>query len=220
MNLFTQNAKMKKSSNGRYRVYNWTLPAYQANDEFVTCPFAGECATGCYAQQGAYRWTNVSKKHHQNLTLTKAPNFRRKIHMEINELQIKAKRAGKQLVIRIHDSGDFYSLRYLEDWLITMDRLPDVIFYAYTKAIPLFRSIIHSRDIPSNFTVIYSEGGKFDRMIDRSRHRHSRVFSSIDELKKSGYVDTTENDLNAIGVNKKIGLVYHGAKSKLWTTNK
>lgn len=220
MAWFSQNKKMKQSSTDSYRVYNWTLPAYQSTDGFITCPYAGECATGCYAQQGAYRWNNVSAKHHKNLALTQSEHFMSEMLNEIATLERNATRAGKQLVIRIHDSGDFYSWKYLQDWLLIIDQFPEVIFYAYTKALPLFRVARQDRDVPENFTVIYSEGGKFDKYIQPNLHRHSRIFPDKRSLLDAGYVDTTENDLHAIGPNKKIGLVYHGAKSKTFTTNK
>jgi hypothetical protein len=132
--------------------------------------------------------------------------------------EIKSKR-GK-VVIRIHDSGDFYSRNYAEKWFAIMRECPDVEFYAYTKMVPLFR-LKSMREIkPDNFTVIFSEGGKWDDMI-RDHDRHSRVFASEDELIAAGYDNASDDDTVAFrSESGKIGLVYHGAKSKQATTKR
>lgn len=217
MSLLSENKKMRQSS---VRTFNWTLPAYQSRTGLKTCPLAGTCAKGCYAQQGAYTWKNVYTKHEANLQLTK--NTKEFVVAMVSEIEMKlrsAKRGNYQIAIRIHDSGDFYSLQYLISWITIMTQLPDVQFYAYTKMLPLFEREDVQRLLPGNFTVIYSEGGKADHLIDTSRHRHSRVFATLDELREAGYVDATEDDTRAWkSVNHRIGLVYHGAKSRKWTT--
>ena len=40
-----------------------------------TCPFRGECAKGCYATQGSYKWTPVRKKRDYNLIYSKLDDF-------------------------------------------------------------------------------------------------------------------------------------------------
>jgi hypothetical protein len=72
---------------------------------------------------------------------------------------------------------------------------------------------------PKNFTVIYSEGGKQDGLINPDYDRHARIFPDLKSLKAAGYADTHLIDLPAMGKNPKIGLIYHGAKTKTFTTN-
>ena len=64
--------------------------------------------------------------------------------------------------------------------------------------------------LPHNFTVIYSLGSRFDNLIDTDIDRHSKIFDSLEELEKEGYINASNNDLNAIhtGTNK-IGLIIH-----------
>ena len=57
--------------------------------------------------------------------------------------------------------------------------------------------------------IIYSLGGSQDHLIDQKVDRHSKIFNSLDELLKEGYIDTSKNDSNAIKDNHKIGLVMH-----------
>lgn len=191
------NSKLKRDG-----IASFSIPAGK------TCPGALECKKGCYAMSGFFLMPSVRKAYASNLALTKKDSFVDAMVAEI--LKTKAK------IVRIHASGDFYNLEYLNRWLKIVQACPSVRFYAYTKMIPLFRG----RPLPINFTVIFSEGGRWDNQIDQTKDRHARVFASLEELKAAGYVDTTENDINAMGINPKIGLVYHGAKSKVWTTGK
>lgn len=202
----TQNAKMAKMSG--LKTFNWGIPAYQAKDGFKTCPWAGACAVGCYARQGAYVWSNVSQAFEARLALSRSPRFVETIDAEIKRRKIKR--------LRIHDSGDFYSGKYRDDWFAIMRANPGTLFYAYTKAIPLFRTVQR----PANFTLIFSEGGKLDKLINQTEMRHSRVFSSVDALKQAGYADASKDDSQATGPNHKIGLIYHGHKSRAWGTTK
>lgn len=211
MKLLTQNSKIKSSGlTHGYNIYNFGITAGKY------CPYAGQCAIdgGCYAQQGAYIWGNVAPVFEQRGIITQGDDF---IPMMEKEIQNKYNRLkdGMKLAIRIHDSGDFYSVQYLDKWLNIIRNFTLVDFYAYTKSIP----IIRSRKLPNNFTDILSEGGKLDHLIDRKKDRHSRVFQTLDQLLDAGYVNATKDDAQAfLNPNHNIGLVYHGASSKEWTT--
>lgn len=203
MKLFSQNQKMKRSSGGRFKkIVNFTLPAFQTKDGFRTCPMAGVCASGCYARMGAYVWPKVYAKHRANLEATFENGF---VESAVAELT-----RAKPDLVRIHDSGDFYSESYLTDWFAIARLMPDTQFYAYTKMVSLVKRLAWA--LPENLTVIFSLGGKQDALINQGTDRHSRVFSSLAELKRAGYVDTSHDDTKAIGRNPKIGLVYHGNK--------
>jgi len=176
---------------------------------------AGACATGCYAQQGAYIWPGVAQAYEWRLEQTLSSTFVETMSAAIAVKAKTAARTRKQLVIRIHDSGDFYSSKYIQNWLKIIASFPDVIFYAYTKQVILFKRLT----IPRNFSVIFSEGGLADDKIDLYQDRHARVFASEKELLDAGYVNASEDDLLAIGQSHKVGLIYHGHKSKTWTTH-
>lgn len=208
--MLTRNGKMKKSSGDK--TWNFTLPAYRSKTGMVTCPLAGVCATGCYAQQGTYIWSNISQAYERNLAFTLQSDFVDKMTAEI-----QAKRGP--LKIRIHDSGDFYSLEYLKKWLAIARQNPTVKFYAYTKAVAMVKWAKSQGLMSHNFTVIYSYGGKSDHLINPQIDRHSMVFNNVRELLAQNYVDGTEDDnIAASHESNKIGLVYHGHKSKNWGT--
>ena len=215
--LLTKNSKITKSNSDTHTVYNFGIPAYESKTGLKTCPNAGICAKGCYAQSGAYNFSNVAQAFENRLADSLSDNFPALLGKELAVKVKTAKRQGKQLVIRIHDSGDFYNMKYALKWLSVMNNFPTVQFYAYTKQVVMFKGI--SKIIPDNFTLIFSEGGLLDSKIDQAIDRHSRVFESLEALLAAGYTDTSENDLNAITApNGKVGLIYHGFESKKWTT--
>lgn len=192
MNLLTQNSKLKKTSKlNNVRVFNFGIPAQD------TCIWAGECKKFCYASKGAYIWSNVKPAFERRFEATKQDNF-----PQLMIAEIKKKKATH---VRIHDSGDFYSREYIQKWFKIMDTMPEVIFYAYSKSLPLFEGV----KLPENFTLIKSEGGKRDDLINPAVDRHARIFKTVDELLAAGYSNASDNDLIAIGENKNIGLVAH-----------
>ena len=124
--------------------------------------------------------------------------------------EIKKKKATH---IRIHDSGDFYSVKYLQKWVQIAEFNPSIIFYAYTKSIKFFvNDLFPDNDtllLPDNMKIIFSEGSKTDELINAREHRHARIFKTSEELNAAGYIDASENDLQAITENKKVGLIFH-----------
>jgi hypothetical protein len=192
MSLLTQNSKLKKTSKlNNLRVFNFGIPAQD------TCLWAGECKKFCYASKGAYIWSNVKPAFQRRLEITKQADF--------PAIMVKEILSKKADIIRIHDSGDFYSREYLQKWFKVMDLLPMKKFYAYSKSLPLFEGIT----LPKNFTLIKSEGGTRDDLIKPEADRHARIFKSEEALLEAGYVNASKDDLAAIGDNFKIGLVIH-----------
>lgn len=196
--LGNANTKLMKD-----KIFHWSIPAYLSASGFKTCPGAKDCIKGCYARQGFHGMSWVKNKKEQRLEATFRDDFVDVVVSEIVNRKVK--------VLRVHDAGDFYSLKYMADWLRIIDRCPDVTFYAYTKMIPYFKNLT----LPPNLTVIYSFGGRYDFMIDEERDHHSKVFRNHAELLLSGYADATKSDLVAISA-RKVGLVYHGGKNLNW----
>ena len=202
MNLLTQNSKLKKTSKHfNKRVFNFGIPAYKSKSGKVICPLAGECVKYCYAQKGAYIWSNVSPAFEKRLQATMKNDF-----IDVMIKEIKKKKAE---YVRVHDSGDYYSKEYLLKWFEIAERMPHIKFYSYTNNVNQIKSI---KNIPSNYDFIFSDGGKQKRLIDKIKDRHSKVFKSVKELIKAGYKDAHDYDLYAtkwFNNSNKVGLVYH-----------
>lgn len=218
--LLVKNKKIAASGNDSFTLYNYGIPAFKAASGLVTCPMAGQCAKGCYAQAGAYVWGNVKNAYEFRLAQSQKDNFSELLQKELDPKIKTAIRQQKQLVIRIHDSGDFYSVKYLRKWLKIMENNPTVEFYAYTKMVTLFNRLRQKGEIPNNFTVIQSEGGLADKLINVDTARHSRVFPDESSLISAGYDNASKDDTVAFtSLTGKIGLIYHGVKSRAWNTD-
>ena len=223
MNLLTQNSKIKKS---KKRTFNFGIPAFKSAKGLVTCPKAGACIKGCYAQSGAYNFSNVAQAFEKRLAITMQDNFVQLVVAELNKKKVER--------LRIHDSGDFYltdkhgvinpirqantHTHYIDRWISIMLLCPKVEFYAYTKMISLFKKYEASKSLPKNFTVIYSFGGVEDALINTSVDRHAMVFETTKELKAAHYADASNQDDVALEYSIRIGLVYHGTKNYSNTT--
>lgn len=216
--VFTQNAKMKRSSQNGIHLYNFGIPAFRSKSGIATCPNARHCVAGCYAKAGAYVWSTVAQAYENRLDLTRTRGFEQVITYHIDKL-LKKHPTGA-ILLRIHDSGDFYTQAYQEAWYLIASQYennPRVQFYAYTKMVR--QTLDVSALKPKNFRLIFSFGGSEDSQINTERHHHAKVFSSIEDLVKAGYVDGTHDDtVAALGQDCKIGLVYHGTKSFKNTT--
>ena len=202
MELLTQNSKIKKT--GKHfntRLFNFGITAYKSHKTGrLICPFADKCVKYCYAQKGAYIWSNVRPAFEKRYEATLKDDF-----VQIMSEEIRKKKAE---YVRIHDSGDYYSKSYRDKWFEIAKRNPKVRFYSYTKSVPLFKDV----EIPENYDLIFSLGSKVDHLIDQSTDRHSKIFDSKDELDQNGYADSSSNDLMAtkwFNTNNKVGLIIH-----------
>ena len=168
-----------------------------------TCPQAGPCAKVCYAKQGRYAMPNVKNARDLALKNAEDPNFEAHLNSDLSEMKKKGK-----VIVRLHDSGDFYKQEYLDTWNRVAENHQDIIFYNYTKS--------HHLDFsktPINMKIVQSLGGVRDDLIKEDRPI-CRIFTSHEELEASGYVDGggEEGDLPAIRGDMRIGIVYHGSR--------
>jgi len=176
------------------------IPAYRSEDGFKTCPQAGACAAVCYARQGFYTMENVRAAREANLSAARG-DLKEFVRQAIEDVS-----KFPEHLIRVHDSGDFFSQAYLNAWGQIAAACPDKVFYAYTKSMHL-----NFDGLPKNFRITQSEGGKLDHEIDRSK-AHARIFATHARRRLAGYGDGSNTDTLAIKGAKKIGLVYHGQK--------
>ena len=201
MNLLTQNSKLKKTSKSLgLRVFNFGIPAYKSASGKLTCPFADACVKFCYAKKGAYIWSNVQPAFEKRYQLSKTDDFVNKMNQEI----IKK----KPDYVRVHDSGDYYSKAYLRKWLAVAIHNPQVRFYSYTNCVEMLKNT----NLPDNYDIIFSDSGKQKHLIDEKKDRHTRIFSTHNELISAGYTDASSIDLMAtkwFNKTNKIGLIFH-----------
>ena len=78
-------------------------------------------------------------------------------------------------LVRIHQSGDFFSELYFKAWLLSAAALPDLTFYGYTKMIPYLEK--YKDKLPANLKLVASLGGKYDDLLTPQMISAKVVFS-------------------------------------------
>jgi hypothetical protein len=184
-----------------------------------TCPFALNCLsradrkTGlikdgeqtqfrCYAASLENMRPNVRNAHWHNFDLLKGKTLGEMIKIIDNSLP-------HALLYRIHSSGDFFKQSYFDAWLAIAKRYPNRIFYAYTKALPFW--LLRKDDIPSNFKLTASKGGKHDAMIQEHGLKFAQVVLSPGEAKRLK-LKTDKTDELAWKQDKSFALLIHGTQ--------
>ena len=87
--------------------------------------------------------------------------------------------------------------------------MPNVRFYSYTNEVGMIKNL---ESIPKNYDFIFSDSGKQSDLINKKKDRHTKIFSSLESLKKAKYTDSSNYDLYATrwyNDTKKVGLIYH-----------
>ena len=126
------NRKLQNTANVRWII--WNLPAV------TTCPFAtAHCRESCYARKAERFYPQTLPARERNYQATLEPDFSEKMIFTLETEITSRKNSGKLTIVRIHESGDFYSTEYVEKWLKVCRHFADnlnVVFLAYTKSIP------------------------------------------------------------------------------------
>jgi hypothetical protein len=108
---------------------------------------------------------------------------------------------------RIHVAGDFFNQTYFDAWLKIALKNPTRIFYAYTKALPLW--VKRLEQMPPNFKLTASRGGTHDYMIEKYNLRSATVVSSVEEAQNLG-LPLDHDDSHAYGDGGSFALLVHG----------
>ena len=141
------NIKLKRNDSSYFLI--WSLPSQ------ITCPYATEqCKESCYAKKAERQYKQVLPCRQRNLQETHKKSFVADMVQAITYYVNLPKNKGKQAYFRIHEAGDIYSLSYLYKWIEIAQRLPDVIFTAYTKSVKFIDAVYN--DIPENLVIRYS----------------------------------------------------------------
>lgn len=112
-------------------------------------------------------------------------------------------------LVRIHESGDFFSLDYLQAWIKVAQLNPNLKFYCYSKSLEFFIN----QELPENFYLTASYGGKFDYMIDEGLFpRYSKVVMTDDDANAMG-LEVDHDDSHCFG-GRPFALLVHGTQPK------
>jgi len=191
-----------------------------------TCPFADVCKsishrkTGKITDYGDIRCFQTSLETARPTVRASRWNNRELLHKktkeEMVELILKSLTHHEFSVrpiqiMRVHDSGDFFSQEYFDAWLEVIRARPDIVFYAYTKSLPFWKQ--RKDEIPINFKLIASSGGKADEMIEQESFRQAIIVSDMEEaIERQLNVDI--NEFLAIFGEGDFALLLHGTQPK------
>ena len=114
-------------------------------------------------------------------------------------------------LIRVHESGDFWTENYMRAWMMVAQSRPQQTFYAYTKSLGMWYNL---RDIiPSNFYLTASCGGTLDYLIPKYPDVYQRVAYVVyteEEAKERG-LEVDHDDSHCLG-DKPFALLVHGSQ--------
>ena len=144
-----------------------------------TCPAAKACRKFCTslkAQVG--KWKGVPQARWRNFWASLYdPTF---VDQMVAKIQASEVKWG-----RFHVSGDLYNQKYIQKIAEIARRLPQVHFYLYTKSLHLDLTPL---TILPNFTVIKSEGGYYDHLINYDTDNYARVITDPKQQRKDEFL--------------------------------
>jgi len=128
---------------------------------------------------------------------------------DLIDASIQHHRKKNEKLVRIHESGDMFSLAYLNAWIEVAKRNPDMTFYCFSKSLNLFIGL----ELPNNFYLTASKGGKYDYLIEEGHFpRYSVVVKTEEEAEALG-LEVDHDDSHCLG-DKPFALLVHGTQPK------
>ena len=113
----------------------------------IDCPFRSiGCEAVCYATKGNHVFPSVKNSRERSFRETLRPDFAEALVYTIRTEKQSARYKNAVMIVRVHESGDFYSLQYLRKSLrawVTFNPDDGVKFVFYTKS---FRFFLMSTD--------------------------------------------------------------------------
>lgn len=164
----------------------------------------------CFAASSEVQYDAVYYSRAENLQrIVSALSHSVDLCVHLLEKSIAEHRTKNTQLVRIHESGDFFSAEYLQAWIKVAERNPDLKFYCYSKSLDLFLDI----SLPPNFYMTASYGGKHDDLIAKGYFkRYSVVFMYEEQAQERG-LEIDHDDSHCFG-DQPFALLVHGTQPK------
>lgn len=133
------------SATGKMPCPSWGLPALRTCKTGATSVNLDKsvCAS-CYACKGSYVWPAVSDAYNRRLNATMKPRF----------VEAMTTLIGNREYFRWHDSGDIYSMAYLDRIVAICKATPGTLHWIPTREARLIAKwIANNGPLPVNMTV-------------------------------------------------------------------
>ena len=174
LNVSRRNKKLVPNSETAFII--WNLPAK------ITCPFATEmCKAACYAVKAETAYPDVLPARMRNLEEARKPEFADNMTATIMSIARGTKKP--RIVVRIHESGDFFNQAYADAWLTVMNRCKvdkRITFIAYTKSFKFF----DGKKLPRNFSLRASVwADTAPEQLDYISRNSWNIYTAVDEFR-------------------------------------
>ena len=200
-------------------VYTFSLPSGWS------CPGANECLGKAVLEKGTYRMQDGKNTRFRCFSASQEVAFPavRKQRQHNFDLLRKAKTVSDMAtlideslpesatVVRVHVAGDFFNKEYMKAWFEVAKMYPDKTFYAYTKSVNYWIELM--KEVPDNFKLNASKGGKHDSLIGTHGLKFAEVVYSEQEAKDKG-LEIDHDDSHAFLQDKSFALLLHGVQPK------
>lgn len=159
------------------------------------------------------RWHNWDLLK-ETMILTEDPIHKIAAIQELITASINAKDPKHKIeLVRIHESGDYWSELYFLAWLRVARMDPTRKYYGYTKQLQVWLN--NMNEIPENFYLTASYGGNLDPMLSTNAHKFKRiscvVYSELEASRQGLSID--HDDSHCFG-DKPFALLIHGTQPK------
>jgi hypothetical protein len=217
--LATEQAKLRGIEGWlgyRPNIYTFSLPSGHS------CPFALDCLSKADKVTGKitdgretlYRCFSATTEAYSRVTRDQRwHNFDILRHLDFDGM-VQALQESLPIkcdIVRVHVGGDFFNQRYFDAWLEVARLRPSTTFYAYTKSLPYW--VARLGNIPSNFVLTASRGGRMDNLIDELSLKVAEVVFSLDEADEKA-LPIDHNEYHAINNAGNFALLIHGTQPK------
>ena len=216
---------MAKDHGWDAQIASWALPAVS------TCPGAKDCLSYCLALQGRYTTQPVADLRFRNRVALQRAEDANGIEGMADLLFdcfkswiVSLPGVTTHAIMRLHDSGDFFSQSYVDAMTQAIERVHAFIDghprlkgmefrpYGYTKSLNLELDEL----IKAGVSLVQSHGGRFDKLIDPSlpiSQVGTKESKPPSNEWRSGQSDEHMDTLALLGF-KRIWLEYHGTYSQ------
>ena len=195
-----------------------------------TCPHADKCKTmavedpitgrvklkdfgefRCYAANDEVKYPNLRNRNWSNYNLLQAQETKEDMTKLIHKSFIHHF-GNPPRYFRIHESGDFFNQKYFDAWLDYTKIHPETIFYGFTTSLNFW--VKRLDEIPSNFRLTASKGGKQDKLIDKYHLRWMEVVMNVEEAIEKRLPIDINDKLASSDSTEPFAILIHGGQPK------
>lgn len=186
------NGNKKLRNTDKVRFIIWNIPS------IVTCPYrTALCEKNCYAKKAEAVYPDVLPSREKNFVASRSDNFVDNMIFTLEAELSTKKYEGKKVIVRIHESGDFYNKAYTDKWLDIARHFvsnKNVIFQAYTKSLVYFKGV----ELPVNFRLISSiwDDTKAEAIQETINNNYTS-YSAVPKFDNNNSCETIEEHIKA-----------------------